>query len=129
MALRTGDPSLIREVNRALALELVRDRPRSRTDIPATGLNKATVTALVDRLIADGSVREAGPGPGSMGRGPVLLEVDPDAGFLIGAELAVRYLNVIVTDFQGQRLAGGEAPIAAEDGPDAAIERLIALIK
>ena len=57
---RTGDQSLVRELNRSILLQRLRvSPPLSRADLAAaTGLNKTTVSNLVDELIANGFVRE-----------------------------------------------------------------------
>ena len=56
--LRTGDQSLVRELNRSIVLErLWVASPLSRADLAAaTGLNKTTVSNLVDEMISAGFV-------------------------------------------------------------------------
>ncbi|MFD0581721.1 MarR family transcriptional regulator [Dactylosporangium darangshiense] len=61
---RGADHNVMREVNRSLVLALVKEGgPVSRASIArSTTLAKPTVSAIVDELIADGLVREIGPG-------------------------------------------------------------------
>jgi glucokinase-like ROK family protein len=97
---RTGDQALVRELNRSIVLErLWLDSPLSRADIAqATGLNKTTISNLIDELSTDGFVREIGRNASTIGRPSVLLELDPDAGWIIGVELGVGHLKVVLTD-------------------------------
>ena len=99
---RTGGQTLVRELNRSIILNQLRiGSPLSRADMAAiTGLNKTTVSSLVDELIAHSFVREIGRHPSAGGRPAMLLELDPDAGCIVGAEFGVGYLNVLVTDFR-----------------------------
>lgn len=127
--LRTGDYRLVREVNQALVLELLRDEGRSRADLAvATGLNRATVGKIIDQLLEARLVREAGKTSHGPGRPATLLEIDPAAGYLIGAELGVDYLDVILTDFSGHRLVDAQVDVAAEHGPTLAMRALERLV-
>ena len=100
--IRTGDQSLVRELNRSIVLErLWVGSPMSRADLAvATGLNKTTVSNLVDELAATGFVREVGRNVSAGGRPGVLLELNPDAGWIIGAEIAVDHLSLVLTDLR-----------------------------
>jgi predicted NBD/HSP70 family sugar kinase len=126
---RTGDHRLVREVNQALVLKLLRDECRSRTDLAdATGLNRATIGKIVDQLLEEGLVRDAGTTSHGLGRPATLLEIDPAAGYLIGAELGVDYLDVILTDFSGRRLIDAQVDVAGEHGPTLAMRALERLV-
>ena len=63
----TGDQALIKRINTAIVLEaILRDAPLSRARISeTTGLNKATVSSLVQDLIDGSAVREIGAGASS----------------------------------------------------------------
>jgi glucokinase-like ROK family protein len=54
----------------------------------------------MDDLITHNFVREIGPTPSAGGRPGMLLELDPSAGCIIGAEIGVGRLNVVLTDFR-----------------------------
>lgn len=79
--------------------------PTSRSSLAAaTGLNKATISRLVDRLIQMKLVHETGEQHSNgRGRRPVLLEINPEAGFIVSAEIGVDFLLVACSDF-GARL-------------------------
>ncbi len=99
---RTGDQTFVRHLNRSLILDQLRLRsPLSRADLAGiTGLNKTTVSSLVDELMAGEFVREIGRDASGGGRPGVLLELNPDAGCIIGAEIGVGQINVVLTDFR-----------------------------
>jgi glucokinase-like ROK family protein len=128
---RTGDQALVREVNRTILLNLLRTHsPQSRADLAgATGLNKATVSSLVADLIDSGLVREIGQASSAGGRPAMLLELNPDAGCLIGVELGVWFIKIILTDFRAAILWRSEAPLNPAEEPDSALTKLIELVR
>ncbi|MBP1931351.1 ROK family transcriptional regulator [Ammoniphilus resinae] len=99
----TGDQHLVKRINKSIVLETIRRRsPLSRTQISEfTGLNKGTVSSLVNELIEENLTFEIGPGKSSGGRKPVMLLFNKDAGFTIGIDLGVNYIIAILTDLQG----------------------------
>ncbi|MFC4146958.1 ROK family protein [Micromonospora mangrovi] len=101
-AVRQGS---LRELNLAVVLRRIAgaDRPPSRADLAAaTGLTRATVSAVVDDLIGGRLVAEAEPAPrtgaGRPARGLVLADHGP-AG--LGLEVNVDYLAACVVDLTG----------------------------
>lgn len=104
--MRTADYSLMREMNIALILEcLRRDSDLSRADLAnITGLNKTTVSSLVRELLEAHFVRETGLAAGAKGRPSVKLELNPEAGCILAAEIGVDFVSVILTDFSAQVL-------------------------
>src|SRR3989304_1840272 len=99
---RTGDQTLVRELNRAILLNLLRvHSPQSRADLAAAaGLNKTTVSSLVADMIDAQLVREIGHATSAGGRPAVLLELNPEAGCIIGVELGIWHINIALTDFR-----------------------------
>ncbi len=98
---RTGDQALIREINLSIILNALRDHPPlSRAALAvATGLNKTTVSSLVQQLLESGYVTETGVGKNITGRPGILLQLNPQAGGIIGAEIGVDFISVALTDF------------------------------
>jgi len=128
---RTGDQTLVRELNRAILLNLLRvHSPQSRADLAAaTGLNKTTVSSLVAELLTTGLAREIGQASSAGGRPAVLLELNPEAGCVIGAELGVGYIKIILTDFRAAVLWRQEIALTSGEGPDSALAKLIDLVR
>jgi predicted NBD/HSP70 family sugar kinase len=75
----------------------------SRSDVAAaTGLTRATVSALVDDLIAGRLVTEVAPEPkAGAGRPSVGLELDPRGPAGLGLEINVDYLSASIVDMTG----------------------------
>ena len=72
--MRTGRRELIRDLNRSLVLNLVRERgPLSRAGLARlSGLSSSTVTEIVTVLLADGFLKEKGQAPaGDSGLGQI----------------------------------------------------------
>lgn len=76
--------------------------PLSRADIAqVTGLNKATVSSLVNELLEEDLIYESGPGESSGGRRPVILHFKKAAGYSIGIDIGVNYILSVLTDLKG----------------------------
>ncbi|HNO30652.1 MAG TPA: ROK family transcriptional regulator, partial [Anaerolineales bacterium] len=99
----TADQAFVRETNLSLVLRLIHNQsPLSRAQLAnITGLNKSTVSSLVDELIERSLVLEIGSNTGGTGRPATLLEVNREAGYIVGVELGVDFISVAVTDFLG----------------------------
>jgi glucokinase-like ROK family protein len=99
----TADQAFVRETNLSLALRLIHTQsPISRAQLAGiTGLNKSTVSSLVDELLERNLVHETGSNTGGAGRPATLVEMNPQAGCIIGVELGVDFVSVAVTDFLG----------------------------
>jgi predicted NBD/HSP70 family sugar kinase len=95
----------VREYNLGLVLRQVVDQgPRSRATLALeTGLNKSTVSSLVADLIDAGLLRDAPDEerPGTVGRPPQNVELDPDGPYVLGLEVNVDYLAAEATDLAG----------------------------
>jgi glucokinase-like ROK family protein len=98
---RTGDQALVRDINQTLVLKRIRETSRiSRADLSeVTGLNKATVSNIVRELLTTHLIREVGLRSIGTGRPAVMLELDPNAGCIVGAEIGVDFIAVIRTNF------------------------------
>lgn len=100
----TGDQALIKKLNTSIVLDTIRSNsPISRAQVSElTGLNKATVSNLVNDLIQDNLVHEIGLGQSSGGRKPLLLLFNRMAGYAIGIDIRVNEIVAILTDLEGQ---------------------------
>lgn len=79
--------------------------PISRADIAqVTGLNKSTVSALVNELLEEELIYESGPGESSGGRRPVLIYFNKVAGYAIGIDIGVNYILSVLSDLKGNIL-------------------------
>jgi glucokinase-like ROK family protein len=79
--------------------------PISRAQLAVlTGLNKSTVSSLVDDLLERQLICETGINSSGAGRPATLLEINPQAGCIVGVELGVDFVSVAVTNFLGKIL-------------------------
>ncbi|MEX2548161.1 MAG: ROK family transcriptional regulator [Chloroflexota bacterium] len=110
---RTGRTDLIRDINRSLVLNLVREQgPLSRAELSrASGLSPSTVTEITAQLLrqgflleGDGAEPDARP-TGILGRPAIALHVNPGAGVVIGAKVAADTVTFALSDLAGQTLA------------------------
>lgn len=129
---RTGDQSLVRHLNLSAILHHLRERaPLSRAALAdITGLNKTTVSSLVDELIRSQFVREIGLGSsGAAGRRAVLLALNPAAGCVVSGEIGVDFVSVIAADFSGGIVWRRQDAIDPAMGQQAIVERAIVLLQ
>jgi len=101
--LSAARPALIRAMNEQLLLEHIRAAgPYSRADLArVSGLSKPTVSLALANLERAGLVRLAGQRTGVPGRSALLYEVRPEAGFVLGLDIGLRYLRGAVADLSG----------------------------
>jgi predicted NBD/HSP70 family sugar kinase len=100
----TADQALVRELNLSSVLRYIvfSEGPVSRSRLAAsTGLNKTTVSSLVQELIDRGLIHETGTKSDWTGRPAMLLEVNPQAGAIIGVEMGVGFISLVTLDFVG----------------------------
>jgi predicted NBD/HSP70 family sugar kinase len=126
----TGDQFLVKEINKTVVLETIRQHsPISRAEVcKTTGLNKGTVSNLVNDLMESHFVYETGPGESSGGRKPVILMFNNRAGFAIGINLQVHLISAVLTDLQGTIIERIEVPLNTIS-QDEIYEQLLHLIQ
>ena len=123
---RRGSRALLRDLNVSLLIELVRQHgPISRADLARRSrLSAATVSAIAGRLLERGIFVEASVAPSSGGRPPVLLRLDPKAGYVVGIKLRGDGLTTVVCDLETSVAAAAETPAELTGHPDAAVPAL-----
>lgn len=103
MGTMTWNQQVVKKNNKALVLQLIMEKDSlSRADIAqVSGLNKTTVSSLVNELLVEELIYESGPGESSGGRRPVILHFNKDAGYAIGIDIGVNYVLCVLTDLKG----------------------------
>ncbi len=101
---KTIDQVIVREANLSLILRNIQNEaPLSRAKLAVmTELNKSTVSSLVEDLLERGLIHEIGMNSIGTGRPATLLEINPQAGGIIGVELGVDFVAVALMDFVGK---------------------------
>jgi len=113
--------------NKYSALNLVRHAPEglSRADLARQlDLSRAAVSSIVNDLLENELVRESKSGDKTGGRRPVLLEINPDKGFVIGVDMGATHLAIILTDFSAQVLNSMEFPFDVSRGANICLNEL-----
>jgi glucokinase-like ROK family protein len=128
---RTGDHTLIRQINLSAILSHLRENaPISRAALAEiTGLNKTTVSSLVSELIENQFVHEVGLESGGVGRKAMLLKLDPAAGCIVSGEIGVDFISVIAADFASEIVWRHQTRIDPTMGQEAIAERAVALLQ
>ncbi|MCC6793465.1 MAG: ROK family transcriptional regulator, partial [Thermomicrobiales bacterium] len=124
--LRSANKQTIRQINEAVVLGAIHDHgPISRTDLAElTNLSPATITGIMGKLIRQGLAREREAGASTGGRPPVLVEIDRDAGCVVGVKLTESHLVAALTDLSAETLAERSAPLGQDRSPDAVVATL-----
>ena len=100
---RTADQNWVRERNLAIVLNYLWEAGGSISRARLTeisGLNKSTIGSLLSQLQAWGFVKEAGHINSRPGRPSIMIDLNPDAGRLIGAEIGVDFISVVLADMR-----------------------------
>src|SRR5256885_6498235 len=102
--------------------------PISRAEVARlTGLTRTTVSDVVAVLLDDGVVREVGRGPSSGGKAPILVEVDDDAGLVVGLDLGEEHFAGSLVNLRGEIRRTVALPVGGRDG-DGAVELVFELL-
>ncbi len=102
MPIARANQNLLKQLNSALIMDrLLVGAPLSRANLAQeTGLNRSTISSLVNDLMERELIREIGlESADSRGRPGMLLELNPGGGSVIGIEINVDYTSLILTDF------------------------------
>ena len=122
---------MLRQINLSAIMNHIREEsPISRADLALkTGLNKATVSSLVNELIEDQYVREIGIESSGVGRPRVMLSINPQAGYIIGTEIGVDFILVIATDFEPKPIYQAHQRIEPNEEINTVLEKLVVQIR
>jgi predicted NBD/HSP70 family sugar kinase len=107
-----ADQQSIRRHNLGLVTRAVSRAPGSRAELAQrTGLTKATVSSLVDSLLAQGILAEGEPAPTRVGRPGRPVSLNPAGPAAVGLEINVDYLAGCRMDLAGTVLARRLIPV------------------
>ncbi len=121
----TADQILVRKHNTAIILDCLRlNAPLSRADISnRTGLNRSTVSSIVNELIQQGLVRETELQKTGLGRPGMALELSPHGACAIGAQIGVDFVSISLVDLVAEPVWHQRVAVDPEMGQSAFIER------
>lgn len=122
----TISPQSVKNLNRHTIIDLIRFTPGgvARADLARSlGLTRAAVTAIVNDLLDAGIVREV-EGQHAGGRRPIVLEVNPNLGFVVGIDMGATHSTLLLTDFSGREIQVLDAPLMIEQGPAVCLAKI-----
>lgn len=126
----TGDLQYIKKMNKSIVLDIIRQQqPISRAQISVkSGLNKTTVSSMVEELIAQHFVIESGQGASSGGRKPTMLSFNHIAAFAIGIDIQINEIQAVLTDLKGTVIKQQSCPVTTRH-PETVAKKLIHIIE
>jgi predicted NBD/HSP70 family sugar kinase len=104
--------STIRDINRQIVLNYVRDRePISRAEIAReTALQRSTVSTIVEELKTGGLIEEIGEGVSTGGRRPTLLRLRAAGAMAIGVDITPTCTTIATSNLAGRVLEREDFP-------------------
>lgn len=127
--MQPADRYLIRALNRATVLDLIRQRgPISRATVSRlTGLSQVTVGTITAELIRVGLISEGEPESSTGGRPATPLRLNPGSFYAVGIKLMEDHLVGAVTDLESEPLGSAEAPLPSSL-PESVLEAAAGLV-
>ncbi len=124
------DQHLVRESNRSLVLNYIRERATiSRSDLaPYTGLSRTAIGNIVDELVREGIIQQEEHRTGD-DRRTNLLSFNATAGYVLGGTLGSQHLSVVLADLSGHVMQRLEVPFSLSRGPEEGLPLLRKLFK
>jgi predicted NBD/HSP70 family sugar kinase len=106
---------MARRINRDIVLELIREnQPVSRADLSrSSGLQRSTVSQIVEQLIREKWVREGSIAVSARGRRPTMLGLNEELGVL-AVDLRPSMATIAVVDLNGRLLSRSQVPISSD---------------
>ncbi|MGE5591682.1 MAG: ROK family transcriptional regulator [Bacillota bacterium] len=131
MKIRQGSKQLIRDLNVSTVVNTIRrHEPISRAELAErTQLGKSTVTGIVNELLRDGFLVEAGAAESGGGRPRVMLRLNSQARYTVGVKLAPTSVTTALTDLHAQVVQRVEHHVLPEKGSEAIIADLVGSIR
>lgn len=108
---RASNASIMKEQNKRLILNLIRQNEFSRADISkTTKLTKAAVTIIVEALINEGIVSETKSIEKGLGRRPFVLKLNAERLLAIGVNITRSFVELGISDINGNIICQKRLP-------------------
>jgi predicted NBD/HSP70 family sugar kinase len=106
---------MARRINRDIVLEFIREnQPISRADLSRlSGLQRSTVSQIVEQLIRERWVREGSIAISARGRRPTMLGLNEELG-VIAVDLRPNMATIAVVDLNGRLLSRSQVPVSSD---------------
>ncbi len=128
MVKQKANPKVVKEINEEIIIDILKKKePVSRAEIAKiTGLSRATVSSIVNRLIDTGLIKETGrdKAKSNGGRRPILLELNPEAFYIIGVDLGTNNIVAVVTNLEAEIKSKVKIPTEVYKGLAGVLENI-----
>jgi len=113
----TGDASYIKKINRSLIIsKIIEQGMISRADLAKiTGLNKATISVQAAELVAEELIIETQQEHKNLGRRPIMLSLNHQAGYSLGIDLDKSVITFTFSDLSGSPIDTHTTEVEASD--------------
>ncbi|WP_339230522.1 ROK family protein [Oceanobacillus sp. FSL K6-2867] len=113
----TGDGAYIKKINRSIILQKIIEHGFvSRAELSKiTGLNKATISVQVVDLLDEKLVCETQQEHNAVGRRPIMLSINGDAGYVLGIDLDYMEIQYRISDLQGKEIETNTVKLGTEN--------------
>ena len=111
----------LKNFNKHAILDLIRFTPGgiSRAELARQmGLSRSAVSTIINDLLNAGLVHETASGSAIAGRKPVLLEISPNRGFVVGVDIGATHLVMILADLSANVIHELEIPFVISRPPE-----------
>jgi glucokinase-like ROK family protein len=122
----------VKNINKHIVLDLIRFTPGgiSRAELAQhLLLSRAAVSVIINDLMEYNLIRETESRISHSGRPPIILEINPKYGFVIGIDMGATHLAIILTDFCAQVIDEIEIPFLINRGPDVCMPEIDRFVK
>ena len=126
--MQTASSEVVRDINRRIVLNLIRTRqPISRADLArASGMQRSTISLIVEELIEEHWVLEGPTGRLPRGRRPTFLRLNDDR-VIIGVDIRPTQITVALADVNCKFTS--QAVMATPNDPEVAVKSIIQRIQ
>lgn len=116
----------MKQSNRHLILNIIRKKPSSRAELARmTGLTRAAVTMIVDDLLKEELLVEAGSADTDFGRKPVILDLNEKSLFAAGLYISRKACFICISNIKAEPLMQQEFVLDSSLGVGGCILQLV----
>lgn len=121
----------VKNLNKHATIDLIRFTPNgiSRVELARElNLTRAAVTSIINDLQEIGMVLEV-EGSHPSGRKPIVLEINPDRGYVLGIDLGATHGTLLLANYAAHVVKELERPIDINQGPQIVLDQVDEFIR
>jgi len=120
----------VKNINKHAVVDLIRFTSGGISRIELSrqmNLTRAAITTIVSDLQSVGLVREVESHYPS-GRRPIVLEINPDRGYVVGIDMGATHVTILVTDYSARVVRELDETLDINAGPEVCLPRVEELV-